>query len=138
MPELKSVHEIVKSFTSQYDKWSSDIRKNNRNTQGVWFKTDSGSIYMRNMARGILSGELVVCVSSINLNKEYQGKGILSSYIKYIQKNPYIFSEVEVENIHSEELLNSFIKKGFKATKEVENLAFEPLTVCKIIKIKKK
>ena len=138
MPKLKSVDEVIKSFTTQYDKWSSQIQKNPRNTQGVWFKTDNGSIYIRNMARGILTQELVVCIANIQLNKEYQNKGILSKFIKYIQKNPYIFAEIEIENIHTEELLNSFIKKGFTSKSNIKNIEFEPLVVFKKIKIKTK
>ena len=134
MPTLKSPYQITKNLTSQYDAWASKIQKDPRNSQGVWFNTDSGSIYVRNMARGIVSNELVFCISSVNINKEYQGKGILSNFVKYIQKNPYSFKEVEIENICFDKLLNHFLNKGFKKAVVEELLVLSeglPVTVVK-------
>jgi hypothetical protein len=138
MPKLKSVGEVIKSFTKQYDQWASKIQKEQRNTMGKYLHTDNGDIYLRNMARGILSGDLVVCVASVEINREYQNKGILSSFIKHVQKNPYAFSELEIENIQTKELLNSFINKGFRANSDVNDIEFMALTVFKEIKVKKK
>jgi hypothetical protein len=132
MPELKSVAEVTKSFTSQYDKWCSEIKKNPETTHGTWFNTDSGSICIKKVFRA--SGDLVVCVERIDLNGEYQNKGILSSFIRYIQKNPYIFKEIEIENIATEELLNSFIKKGFNSTMDVKKIEEMALTLVKKLK----
>lgn len=134
LSKLKNPQEIIKQLTSDYDKWAIGVKENNYNTIGVWFNTDSASIYVRNMARGILSGELVFCISNINVNKEYQGKGIFTSFLRHVLKNPYAFSEVEVENICNEDLLSSLLKKGFKSTKDLNIIEIEALTVTKKIK----
>lgn len=138
MPELKTPQEVINSLTAQYDAWARKIQQEPRNTTGVYLETDSGSIYVRNMARGILSGDLVVCLAGIQINNEYQGKGILKGIIRHIEKNPYAFSEFEIENIQTKDLLNTFINKGFSATSNVADIAMKPITVFKRIKAKHK
>jgi 5'(3')-deoxyribonucleotidase len=138
MPELKTPQEVIKSLTTQYDVWARTIQKNNMNTQGEWLETDSGSIYIRNMARGILSGNLVVCLANIQLNSEYQNKGILEAFIRHVQKNPYAFTEIEVENIHTKEFLKSFLDKGYQTTMDINMIEVMPLTVFKKISAKDK
>jgi hypothetical protein len=130
---MVNVQKTIKGFTDQYRHWASLIVKEPRNTMGIYLKTSHGQIYMRNMARGILDERLVVCIASIELNVEYQRKGILSAIVSFIQKNPYAFKELEVENIQTEEVLNSFINKGFSATQDVSKIEIMPITVTKII-----
>ena len=135
MPELKTIPEVIKSLTAQYDAWAIKIQKDRTNTFGVWLETDSGSLYIRNMARGILSGELVVCLASIQLNKEYQNKGVLSAFIRHIEKNPYAFTEIEIENIYTKQSLDSYVRKGYKSHMDVKSIAMMPITVYKAIKL---
>jgi hypothetical protein len=133
MPVLKTPSEVLKSLTTQYDIWATRIQNDRTNTFGVWLETDSGSLYVRNMARGILSGNLVVCLASIQFNKEYQNKGILSLFIRYVEKYPHAFAEIEIENIYTQQSLDSYVKKGFKSHMDLKSIELMPITVYKAI-----
>jgi len=133
MPELKSVYGLIKAFTAQYDSWALKIQKEPKSTDDFWFNTDSGSICIKSINNQILC-EMVICITTVNINTEYQNKGVFSSFIKYIQKNPYSFSKIEIENIQSEYFLDSFIRKGFKSTTDLKHIEFEPLKLFKNLK----
>lgn len=116
MKNNKKALNVLDEFVKQYNIWAESIKNNPRQLQGVYFSTDYGYIYVRNMARGLISGNLVCCLATISLDDDIQKQGILSSFIKHIEENPFAFKELEVENIHVQHLVDFLVKNEFQQT----------------------
>jgi len=128
----KNINNTIDSLIKQYSSWATFISNNPNNTMGFYLKTSICSIYVRNMARGIISKKHVFSLSSINIEEDYQNLGILTELINYIEKNPFLFKEIEVENILTERLLHYFIKLNYTPlSNELDRTL--PVTVSKII-----
>lgn len=113
MTNNNKAKKTTKKLIELYNQYAIGIQENNRNMQGVHLKTNDGYVYVRNMARGVLSGNLVLCLATIDLNVDLQNKGILTALIKHIENNPFSFSEIEIENVHEQFLVDSLVKKDF-------------------------
>lgn len=127
----KNLNEIIKA----YDSWSENILTNPLRLQGVYLKSKNASFYVRNMARGELTGERVFCIASIEIDTNLQDKGILKGFIEHVQKNMHHFKEIEIENIMSQRLYNFFKNLEFEDMKNgISNEeSFYPKTVSKKI-----
>lgn len=104
------------SLIEQYNEWALSIQNNPKQLQGVHLSTEYGYVYIRNMARGVIFGEPVVCLATIDFVPEIQSEGVLSALIKHIENNPFAFTELEVENVMVDYLVNSLIKNDFEKT----------------------
>lgn len=126
------VQNTIQELIRLYNEYALSIQENPNQLQGVYLSTEYGYVYVRNMARGVLNRQPVLCLATIDLDLDIQNKGVLSSLIKHIEENPFTFTELEVENIHSQFLVDSLVKKDFLRVRFDPEFPL-PLTVLKFL-----
>lgn len=126
------VQTTIQELIRLYNEYALSIQENPNQLQGVHLSTEYGYVYVRNMARGVLNRQPVLCLATIDLDPDIQNKGVLSSLIKHIEENPYTFTELEIENIHSQFLVDSLVKNDFLRVRFDPEFPL-PLTVLKFL-----
>lgn len=130
MTNNKKAALALNELIAEYNVWAESIQKDPRQLQGVHLSSTYGYVYIRNMARGVVSGELVVCLSTIDLHPQIQNEGVFTGLIHHIEANPFAFKELEVENVMVEHLVKSLERKGFE-DKALYNITPLPVTLTK-------
>lgn len=113
MTSKKNIQHEINDIIDQYHLFAERVSNNNHFLQGVFLESEHIKFYVRNMARGILSGELVFCLASLDIHPDFQNQGVLKNILEHIKNNPFDFKEIEVENIQSERLYHFFLKQNF-------------------------